>query len=95
MPLPKGVDLQFFPIHSIKPPYSVKWQITNTGEDARRAGCLRGAEFENSQLSGYGGQITGKKETTAYKGTHYVQCFIIQHGNQCVGVSEPFVVKVQ
>lgn len=95
MPLPKGVDLQFFPIHSINPPYSVKWQITNTGEDARRAGCLRGAEFENSQLRGCGGQTTGKKETTAYSGTHYVQCFIIQNGNQCVGVSEPFVVKVQ
>lgn len=93
-PLPKGVDLQFFPIHIIKPPYSVMWQITNTGEDARRAGCLRGTEFENSQLYGYGGQIIGKKETTAYTGTHYVQCFIIQHGNQCVGVSEPFVVKV-
>lgn len=95
MPLPKGARLQFFPIHSIKPPYSVKWQITNTGDDARRAGCLRGSEFENSQLSGYGGQITGKKETTAYSGTHYVQCFIIQNGNQCVGVSEPFVVNVK
>lgn len=95
MPLPKGADLQFFPIHSIKPPYSVKWQITNTGDDARRAGCLRGAEFESSQLTGNNGLNNGKSETTAYTGTHYVQCFIIQYGNQCVGVSVPFVVNVK
>lgn len=93
--LPKGVELQFFPVHSIKPPYFVLWQITNTGEEARRAGCLRGIEFEKSQLRGNNGLIIGKRETTAYTGTHYVQCFIIQHGNQCVGVSVPFVVKVE
>lgn len=95
MLLPKGVNLQFSPMHSIKPPYSVKWQITNTGEHARRENCLRGNKFEDGELKGVHGIYTGKKEVTAYTGTHYVQCFIIQHGNQCVGASEPFVVKVQ
>ena len=27
-------------------------------------------------------------------GTHYVQCFIIKNGNQCVAMSEPFVVRI-
>lgn len=91
--LPKEVDLQFFPIHSTHTPYKVKWQITNTGYEAYSRGCLRGNEFENGELYKLG-ICSGKKERTAYTGTHYVQCFIIKNGNQCVGMSEPFVVKV-
>lgn len=89
----KNAELKFFPMHSIAPPYKVKWQITNTGEEARNANCLRGQMFENSELF-FGGECCGKKESTAYLGTHYVQCFIIKQGNQCVGVSEPFIVKI-
>ncbi len=91
--LPKKVDLQFFPIHCIPTPYKVKWQITNTGHEAYIKGCLRGNLFENGELYKLG-IYSGKKECTAYAGTHYVQCFIIKNGNQCVGMSEPFVVKV-
>lgn len=92
--LPKHADLQFFPLHSIPMPYKVKWQITNTGAEAQSANCLRGDMFENGDLTRLG-LLSGKKECTAYSGVHYVQCFIIKNGNQCVGVSEPFVVRIQ
>lgn len=92
--LPKGVDLQFFPVHSIPQPYNVRWQITNTGEEAEKADCLRGNKFEYSEIA-RNGIFCGKKEATAYSGKHYVQCFIIKNGNQCVAMSEPFVVRIR
>ena len=92
--LPKNVLLRFFPIHSIQPPYDVKWQITNTGNEAKIAGGLRGDKFENSELR-LNGILCGKKESTSYTGMHYIQCFIIKNGNQCVGMSKPFVVNIQ
>ncbi len=91
--LPKEADLIFTPLHGIKPPYKVKWQITNTGEEAKNANCLRGRIFEDGDIT-YNGILNSKRESTSYAGTHYVQCFIIKSGNQCVGVSEPFVVKI-
>lgn len=92
--LPKEVDLLFTPVHQIKPPYRVKWQITNTGEEARKADCLRGKEFESGDIL-FNGILNSKKETTSYAGTHYVQCFIIKNGDQCVGQSTPFVVSIK
>lgn len=92
--LPKNARLKFFPLHSIKPPYVVKWQITNTGDEARRENCLRGNKFESGEIERFG-ICSGKKEITSYKGTHYVQCFIIKNGTSCEGVSLPFVVRVQ
>lgn len=92
--LPKHVNLRFFPLHSISSPYKVKWQITNTGTEAFNANCLRGNLFENGDITRFGMQ-SGKQEYTAYSGVHYVQCFIIKNGNQCVGASEPFVVRIQ
>lgn len=93
-PLPKGVELRFSPIHDIHPKYKVKWQITNTGTEATRAHCLRGNTFEDGDFLQFGIPYI-KKEITSYTGTHFVQCFIIKNGNQCVGVSEPFVVKIK
>ena len=92
--LPKNVLLRFFPIHSIQPPYTVKWQITNTGNEAKLVGGLRGDKFEDSELR-LNGILCGKKESTSYTGMHYIQCFIIKNGNQCVGMSKPFVVNIQ
>ena len=92
--LPKNVSLHFFPVLSIAPPYKVKWQITNTGNEAIEAGCPRGDKFESGELV-RSGIACGKEESTAYTGKHYVQCFIIKNGNQCVGVSKPFIVNIK
>lgn len=93
-PLPKNVNLRFFPIHGINTPYSVKWQITNTGYETQNAHYLRGNLFENGEIMRFGIPY-GKQEVTSYSGIHYVQWFIIKNGNQCAGVSEPFIVKIK
>ena len=87
-PLEKNCSLQFKALTGVKPPYRVMWQITNTGEEARNAGCLRG-DFESSDLG-----ANGKKETTAYTGSHSVQCFVIK-GAACVAKSKPYIINIR
>ena len=87
-PLPKDCSLRFRAVTAVKPPYTVKWQIVNTGYEAYTAGSLRGY-FENSDDG-----PNGKREGTAYSGTHSVQCFIIKRG-ACVAMSKEFIVNIQ
>lgn len=87
-PLDKGLSLHFQAYTGVKRPFIVKWQITNTGEEARRAGCLRG-NFENSDI----GEM-GKRESTSYSGSHSVQCFIIKKGI-CVAKSRDFIINIK
>ena len=87
-PLDKGLSLQFQAYTGVKRPFTVKWQITNTGEEARQAGCMRG-NFENSDI----GEM-GKRESTSYSGSHSVQCFIIKRGT-CVAKSKDFIINIK
>lgn len=87
-PLDKGLSLHFQAFTGVRRPFIVKWQITNTGEEARRAGCLRG-NFENSDI----GKM-GKRESTSYSGAHSVQCFIIKNGI-CVAKSKDFIINIK
>lgn len=87
-PLEKNCSLLFKALTGIKPPYIVKWQIVNTGTEAKNASCLRGY-FEDSDVG-----TNGKKEATAYSGTHSVQCFIIKRGI-CVAKSQAFIINIQ
>ena len=87
-PLEKGCSLHFRAITGIKPPYIVKWQIVNTGHEARTSGCLRGY-FEDSDEG-----LNGKHETTSYAGSHSVQCFIIKRGI-CVAKSKEFIINIR
>lgn len=88
IPLEKNCSLLFKAMTGIKPPYTVKWQIVNTGLEAKKANCLRG-NFENSDAG-----ANGKRESTAYSGAHSVQCFIIKHGI-CVARSQEFIINIQ
>jgi hypothetical protein len=75
-------------------PYEVHWQVVNTGDEARNAGCLRGDFY---QSSGDCAIVQGKKtlvEPTAYIGDHWVQCFIVR-SDICVAMSEPFIVRIR
>lgn len=87
-PLDKGLSLQFQAYTGVKKPYTVKWQITNTGEEARWAGCMRG-NFENSDTG-----PMGKRESTSYSGSHSVQCFIIK-GGICVAKSKDYIINIK
>ena len=87
-PLDKGCSLYFRALTGIKPPFTVKWQITNTGDEARIANCLRGY-FEDSD----DGKL-GKRESTSYTGSHSVQCFIIKYG-VCVAKSRDYIINIK
>lgn len=69
--------------------FKVYWQVVNTGREAENRRHLRGSidEFQPTR-----GQIT-KIETARYRGTHTVECFIVQNG-QCVASSGPFIINV-
>lgn len=86
-PLLKGVGLVFEAETDVPKPYTVHWQVVNTGEEAVRAGQLRGNFYESGR--------TGRSRTegTKYTGMHWVECFIVKD-NVCVARSGEFVVNI-
>jgi hypothetical protein len=65
------------------------WQVANSGYEAIQANCLRG-DFYDGTIEKGGKE---RKESTSYTGSHFVRCFVVQN-NQCVAVSEPFIVNI-
>lgn len=88
-PLPKNAELRFYAVADNLKDYEVRWQVTNDGYEARRAGCLRGDFYGGKTVEGR----CLREEKTAYLGEHYVECYLIKDGN-CLGHSEPFVVNI-
>lgn len=89
-PIPKNCAIDFNLLVSPKllnGGYTVKWQVVNTGDEARRANSLRGG-FETEVNS------TKWHEGTEYQGTHYVQAFLLKRG-KCIAMSNEFVVNIQ
>jgi len=91
-PLPKGCSLRFRAKTTVAKPYSVFWQVTNTGPEAEEKGQmgLRG-EIDDVRTEA-GGLI--RKESTAYTGSHSVECFIVKDGH-LVARSGSFVVNIE
>lgn len=98
-PLNKYLYLRFTAETNAEPPYTVFWQVVNTGSQAIYAGQHRG-EIVQSTSAGAGGlQSTTAKaifrdERTMYTGMHWVECFIVRNGI-CIGRSGPFVVNIK
>lgn len=86
-PLDKGMDLKFEAKYFSNNTYYIKWQVTNTGIEAKN--CLRG-DFYNSD----NGTLNVRTESTSYTGIHYIQCFVI-HKGKCIAKSREFIVKVK
>lgn len=74
-PVPKKVWLRFSVNTNVPPPYDVRWQVVNTGQEATEAGQLRGEFYESDK-----GTSGVRWESTAYAGTHWVEVFIIKNG---------------
>lgn len=72
---PKHSSLEFCATTNAPPPYQIFWQITNTGEEARRANSLRGGFEPGKGLRG-----ETKTESTLYYGTHLAQAFVVKDG---------------
>jgi hypothetical protein len=85
--LPKNIELDFEVLTNVPKPYKVYWQVVNTGDEAYRAGQLRG-DFYDSSSSG-----RNRTESTMYKGTHWVEGFVVK-GNICVARTGEFVVNI-
>lgn len=85
--LPKGVDLEFNSETDVPKPYTVHWQVVNTGSEAQRANQLRGEFYDSNKSS------RNRKESTKYSGMHWVECFVVKNGI-CVARSGEFVVNI-
>ena len=85
----KGVWIKFTVKTDAPEPFSVEWQIVNTGKEAFEAGQPRGdfyeADSENKHI---------RWESTSYRGTHWVEAFILKNG-VCVARSDKRLVKVR
>lgn len=89
-PLHKNTSLRFIANTNVKKPYTVYWQVVNTGYEADEAGQLRGGFYQTSQI--YKGKRV-RKESTLYTGRHWVECFIVVD-DVCVARSGEFVVNI-
>lgn len=87
----KGKYIWFIARTNVKKPFTVYWQVVNTGEEAEQANQLRGEIFQ-AKTAGVGG--LKQKEHTGYTGTHWIECFIVKNG-VCVARSEEFFVRVE
>jgi len=88
--IPKGCTIDFRLLGSTKlfrNGYTVKWQVVNTGDEAREANCLRGG-FETKPND------TTWQESTQYTGIHYVQAFLLKR-DSCIAKSREFIVNIQ
>jgi hypothetical protein len=54
-------------------PFDIYWKVKNRGEEAERRDQLRGQIVRDQ-----GGQE--KREPTAFRGSHYVECYIVKNG---------------
>jgi hypothetical protein len=89
-PVPRNVWLRFEAKTNVPEPYEVRWQVVNTGQDAYIAGGLRGDVFESSN----GATKNVRWEPTAFRGTHWIEAFIIRN-EVCVARSNPFKVRIR
>ena len=87
--VPKHVGLRFEAKTNTPPPFEVKWQVTNTGQEAAEAAELRG-RFDEGE--GYMGTV--RWERTLFAGTHWVEASVIK-GGVCVARSGRKHVRIR
>ena len=98
-PLPKHLNLRFQGTTNTEKPYSVFWQVVNSGSEATSSGALRGKIIESSSAGAGGLQSTSavgplRRERTLYTGMHWIECFIVKN-EICVARSGPYVVNIE
>ncbi|ALX11997.1 hypothetical protein P350_10805 [Burkholderia cepacia JBK9] len=88
-PLRKGADLTFEASTDVPAPFDVYWQVVNSGAEAAHANQLRGG-FDQGAVER--GSVV-RHESTAYAGSHTIECFIVKQGH-LVARSGVFVVNI-
>lgn len=84
--LPKDVKLRFKLETNVPTPYVVKWQVVNTGSEARAQRGLRGDFYDSDR-----GTPNVRTEHTSYRGTHWVEGFVIRNGEVVARTGRTFV----
>jgi hypothetical protein len=73
-PLKINKKLEFYiTTNNVPFPYRVYWKVKNVGEVAEQKNCIRGQIDMD-----YGNNV--KRESSNFKGPHYVECYIIKNG---------------
>lgn len=90
-----GTHFQYRAKTNVPEPFTVQWQVVNTGEHARALGGLRGNEFLASKGKDGGPPSSPlvNWERAEYTGKHWIECFIVKDG-QLWARSGPFYVSV-
>jgi len=83
--IPEHYALLFQAKTTIDWPFDVHWQVVNNGSEATAAKGLRGNIFSGSPC---------QRESTRYKGFHWIECFIVKDGI-LVARSGEFVVNIE
>jgi hypothetical protein len=74
--VPKNRNLRFRLVTDTPEPYDVLWKVRNHGPEAARvAGGLRG-QIRHGSSKGRNLHT----ESTAYRGTHYVEAYVVKNG---------------
>jgi hypothetical protein len=83
--VPKGRTIRFEILaNEVPKPYEVYWKIKNYGAEAERANCMRGEIVRDRGFE-------RRDEPTAYRGNHYVECYIVK-GGKCVAMNRQRVL---
>jgi hypothetical protein len=89
-PAPRNVWLKFTAKTNVPEPHSIRWQIVNTGEEAFRAQQPRGDFYESDNSD-----RRIRWESTSYRGTHWVEAFVLNSQRVCVARSGKIYVKIR
>ncbi|BBL77516.1 nucleotidyltransferase [Methylomagnum ishizawai] len=86
--VPKNIFINFKTNTNVPEPYLIQWQVANTGQEAVNARQLRGDFYKSDEEKGV------RWESTTYRGTHWVEAFVIKSGI-CVARSGKIMVRVR
>jgi hypothetical protein len=75
-----GLKIKFRASTNVSEPFSVHWQVVNTGHHAEAKGALRGGFFAGKNLDNTAGNKLVNWESTEYTGTHWIECFVVKDG---------------
>ena len=53
--------------------YEVRWKVLNRGDEAERRNEIRGQIIKPNKEN-------GRRETTRFRGDHYVECYVLDNG---------------